>query len=170
MNAEPGLKVFFSHSSLDAEWVARVAGQAMAAGVALYLAEHDVHPGERLSEKVTAAIERSDVVIVLLSKNSLTSVYVQQEIGLAHHAGKLVIPILMSDVASENLGILNGVDYSEWNPATDAMIAANYSADDLSGKAKCKQETRLLSNIRSSRGSAFAGMARSHGRARLRRD
>ncbi len=36
-------------------------------------------------------------------------------------------------------GILNGVNYNEWNPETDTHIAANYSVDDLSGKAICKR-------------------------------
>jgi starch synthase len=35
-------------------------------------------------------------------------------------------------------GILNGVDYDEWSPQTDKFIAAKYSPQDLSGKAKCK--------------------------------
>jgi starch synthase len=40
---------------------------------------------------------------------------------------------------SESLmGILNGVDYEHWNPETDPLIAANYSASDLSGKMACK--------------------------------
>jgi starch synthase len=35
-------------------------------------------------------------------------------------------------------GILNGVDYSEWNPENDLYIPANYSSADLSGKRACK--------------------------------
>jgi starch synthase len=36
-------------------------------------------------------------------------------------------------------GILNGVDYAEWNPETDPLIPARYSSTDLSGKRVCKQ-------------------------------
>ena len=36
-------------------------------------------------------------------------------------------------------GILNGVDYREWNPETDPLIPANYSAEDLSGKEISKR-------------------------------
>jgi starch synthase len=35
-------------------------------------------------------------------------------------------------------GILNGVDYKQWNPAHDPYIAQNYSPGDLSGKRACK--------------------------------
>ena len=42
--------------------------------------------------------------------------------------------------ADRLVGILNGVDYSAWNPAKDELVAANYSAKDLSGKHACKQD------------------------------
>jgi len=38
------------------------------------------------------------------------------------------------------VGILNGVDYSAWNPAKDAFLPAKYSPKDLSGKLLCKQD------------------------------
>jgi starch synthase len=36
------------------------------------------------------------------------------------------------------VGILNGVDYSVWNPATDTALVARYDAMDTSGKVRCK--------------------------------
>jgi starch synthase len=42
--------------------------------------------------------------------------------------------------ASTVAGIVNGVDYEEWSPQADKSIAAKYSPQDLSGKAKCKQD------------------------------
>lgn len=36
-------------------------------------------------------------------------------------------------------GIVNGVDYIEWNPEHDPHIARDYSPSDLSGKRVCKQ-------------------------------
>jgi starch synthase len=47
---------------------------------------------------------------------------------------------LLRERAATLVGILNGVDYDEWNPATDTLIPNNYTSDNLRGKALCKQK------------------------------
>jgi starch synthase len=47
---------------------------------------------------------------------------------------------VLKERAQTLTGILNGVDYEEWNPETDRFTAAHYSSDDLSGKRECKQD------------------------------
>ncbi|HTD97505.1 MAG TPA: glycogen synthase GlgA [Edaphobacter sp.] len=37
-------------------------------------------------------------------------------------------------------GILNGVDYQEWDPAIDPNIAAHYSKENLQGKQECRRD------------------------------
>jgi starch synthase len=40
---------------------------------------------------------------------------------------------------SDLVGILNGVDYAEWDPRHDEYLPAHYTPQDLSGKRKCKE-------------------------------
>jgi starch synthase len=47
---------------------------------------------------------------------------------------------VLRDRSSRVTGILNGVDYSEWSPEVDKFTVARYSPQDLTGKAKCKQD------------------------------
>ncbi|MGH7260502.1 MAG: glycogen synthase GlgA [Nitrospiraceae bacterium] len=37
-------------------------------------------------------------------------------------------------------GVVNGIDVEVWNPATDPHVPARYSASDLAGKRRCKEE------------------------------
>jgi len=45
-------------------------------------------------------------------------------------------------------GIVNGIDYDEYNPATDPRIPAHYSAAKPDGKKKCKQALQRECNLK----------------------
>ena len=50
--------------------------------------------------------------------------------------------------AADLSGILNGVDYEEWDPATDKFIAANYSSRTVKkGKAVCKRDLQTVMGL-----------------------
>jgi starch synthase len=62
------------------------------------------------------------------------------------HAGELLTPLggfglheVFVGLGERLKGILNGIDFSIWDPQTDPWIESNYCASDLSGKAACKR-------------------------------
>jgi starch synthase len=53
---------------------------------------------------------------------------------------------VLAQRAKDIVGILNGVDYEEWNPETDRWIPKHYSKDTLTEKRSCKK--RLQATLR----------------------
>lgn len=121
-------KVFFSHSASDGAWAKWIAGQAQLVGIEVYLYEHDPQPGFPIAAKVQQQIRNSDALVVLLTPSGQAAPYVQQEIGYAEAAGRLIIPIVWPGVEQRSLAMLQGREYIAFdpkNPATSLPILLN---------------------------------------------
>ncbi len=47
---------------------------------------------------------------------------------------------ILADRKNDLYGVLNGADYSVWNPSADALISARYSVKSLWRKRRCKED------------------------------
>ena len=54
---------------------------------------------------------------------------------------------VIRDREKDLYGILNGVDYLEWNPKIDPHIKKNYEAADLRGKESCKKDLQEIYSL-----------------------
>ncbi|MBQ9211832.1 MAG: glycogen synthase GlgA [Clostridia bacterium] len=77
-----------------------------------------------------AALVYSDLITTVSPSYS-------EEIQTAYYGERL--DGLLRARKHELFGVLNGIDMADYNPATDRNIAANYSPEDLAGKAACKK-------------------------------
>ena len=54
---------------------------------------------------------------------------------------------VLRERAGDLVGILNGVDVDDWNPATDPHIEANFSPGHLEGKGPCKATLQIEAGL-----------------------
>lgn len=114
-------RVFISHSTADLGLVYQLKYWLEANGIETYLAEAHPQPGISLSEKVSNAIDQSNCVIAVLTRDGTRSQWVNQEIGYAKKAGRIVVPLVEQGVP--HTGFVQDVEYvsfSRGNP-TDAI-------------------------------------------------
>lgn len=62
--------------------------------------------------------------------------------------------------AADFVGILNGCDYQQWDPATDLALVQNYQQTDLTGKAACKAYLRHRFHLAESAEPLFVAVSR----------
>lgn len=102
INRQPQL--FLSHSSVDKKFVRRLAKDLSACEVDVWLDEWEIEPGDSISKQVGVGLSLCKYVAVIMSKSSVTSRWVDEELELAitrqlDSGVKVVIPILLETVS-----------------------------------------------------------------------
>jgi hypothetical protein len=95
--------VFLSHSEEDERLAWRVKDVLDRTKIDTYIFEAYQKPGEALVDAVTTAMKNSSYVVVILTKNSSNSPWVNQEIGMAHGLGKEIIPVVENNLIYKGL-------------------------------------------------------------------
>ena len=57
-------------------------------------------------------------------------------------------------------GVINGIDYNEWDPSSDALLPIKYSKDNMQGKGKCKKSLLEKSGITDAKLPVFGMVGR----------
>lgn len=119
------LSVFISYSSKDASEARRLARELTRHDVRTWIDEYEILPGDSITQKISEGIRQSDFVIVLLSRNSLSSDWVRFEIGKAFAKNREASSIRLIPVRIDDSPIpeyLKDVRYVDLTANYDAGI------------------------------------------------
>ena len=75
--------IFLSHNSKDKPWVRNLADRLTSDGVVVWIDEAELNIGDSLIEKIAEGIQEMRFVAAVISKNSISSTWVQKELNLA---------------------------------------------------------------------------------------
>lgn len=107
-------KVFISHSSRD-KWIAeRMAEEVEAAGADYWLDARDLPGGGDIQEEIYQAIQECQELVILFSPNSLDSLWIGFEVGVAYSLQKHLTPIL-NNVKYSDVTVIQRVKAIELN-------------------------------------------------------
>lgn len=100
--------VFISHSSKDKPFVRRLTSDLTNAEIKVWLDEQNIMVGDSISERISQALAKSDFFIIVLSKHSMDSNWVQQELNASIMAelsrrSVHILPIRLDDSAMPTL-------------------------------------------------------------------
>ena len=101
-------KVFLSHGHADKPFVRLIAAELRNAGLAPWLDELELLPGDSLIVAISKAVAESTYVIAFLSRSSITSAWVEKELAIAMTLGiqqkrVIVLPVLLPGLTSERI-------------------------------------------------------------------
>ncbi len=134
--------VFISYSTKDLMIAKNIKERYTNPEVNIFVAEYSLLPGKALNQTLINEIKKCDMFILLWSKNSQNSEYVQIEIGIAKGNNKFILPFVLN----KGLKLPNFIADLKYLPAyEDLSSSLQWLEDHISNNAnEQKKRTNLL--------------------------
>jgi len=90
-------EIFLSHSSLDHQFAAAMVGILRRHGIPIWFSETNILGAQQWHDEIGAALRRCDWLVVLLSPNSVESIWVKREVLFAlndRRYDERIVPVL----------------------------------------------------------------------------
>lgn len=113
--------VFLSHSHQDKKFVRKLAHRLKGAGIHVWLDEAEIKVGESLIHKLREGIDAVDFLVVVLSRASIVSAWVQKEVEIAMNQeikSKTIKVLPIMKEAVQLPGFLEGKLYLDFTSKT----------------------------------------------------
>jgi TIR domain len=105
------MKIFISYSTEDSNLVSKI-DQYLAKHAEVFYWQKSKSPGESVWPLISSWIDQSDLVLVVITGNTVSrAMSVGQEVGRAKAKQKVIIPIVSSEVPKDQLGFLSDIIY-----------------------------------------------------------
>lgn len=137
-------RVFLSHSTRDQGLVISLANLLSKFEVEVFVAEWYLDPGVPIDKKIFDQIDRSNCVVILLSRKGIRSNWVHQEIGYALKCNKTIIPLVEKGIDSKDLATLQGKEYIEYDSHDSEQALNKLSTHVKSLKMKKEEQEQTL--------------------------
>ena len=125
-------KIFLSYSHQDKELAVKLRDSMQKLGLVIVDPSVDLAVGKPVARQIMTAIEGSDFVVVVMTQASVTSAWVNQEIGMALAYGKPVISLVEEEAVP--LSDVKGVAYLRLDKEQPEIAAAQIIARSRSWK------------------------------------
>ena len=124
-------RVFVSYSRRDEESARRMSNALRSAGVDVWMDYEKVQLGESWDKSIRKGVEESNYMIVLLTPDSTQSEWIANEVSLAKHFGRPIVPVLMKGAttaaAPAGLRNLQMIDANDNVEVAIRKLAADFS-------------------------------------------
>lgn len=110
------MQIFISYSTADLALVRQIADAIRPRAKPVFW-NQDKDPGSDSWGTIFQWIEESNAVLAVITGKVLArGASVNQELGYARKAGKVILPLVASDVPKAELGFLNGITWIGFDP------------------------------------------------------